>query len=62
MAARNNHQASKKRVAILRVLNAVNFNRVRYLLRIQQLTNTQTKANFKLKIQFSGTTCIEVYM
>ena len=42
MAARNNHQASKKRAAILRVLlNTVNFNRVRYLLLIK-ITNTVT--------------------
>ena len=41
MAALNNHQAGKKRAAILRVLNTVNCNRVRYLLLIK-ITNTAT--------------------
>ena len=44
MAALNNHQASKKKAAILKVLNTVNFNIVRYqyLLLIKVLTNTAT--------------------
>ena len=40
-AVLNNHQASKKMAAILKVLNTVNFNRVRYLLLIK-ITNTAT--------------------
>ena len=41
MAARNSHQANKKRTAILRVLNTINFSRVRYLLLIK-IANTAT--------------------
>ena len=41
MAALNNHQAGKKRAAILRVLNTINFSRVRHLLLIK-ITNTAT--------------------